>query len=99
VHEGFLARKHSPSTDVIDLHYQSTKTFTAVLDAVLQESLQAHAQVWVVTGTGHHTAVGHQKAGALAQAVQAYLDWWGYDYSTGKDSQGKSGSFLVAGGS
>ena len=40
--------------------------------------------------------VGVWRGGApVGIAVQEYLDWYEYDYATGKDSQGRAGSFLV----
>ena len=84
-------------SDVIDLHYQSTKTFAVVLANVLPEKLQHHGQVWVVTGTGHHVGRStHQKGGgALESAVLSWLSSEGYDFCRGCDRNGHGGAVLV----
>ena len=84
------------SPDVMDMHYQSTVTARTVLDALLWPMLQQHGAVWLVTGTGHHVAAGHQKRGATLFAfVGAYLTEYEYDFVEAKDSQGRSGSYRV----
>jgi Smr domain len=84
-------------SDVIDLHYQSTKTFAVVLANVLPEKLRDHGQVWVVTGTGHHVGRStHQKGGgALESAVLSWLSSEGYDFCRGRDRNGHGGAVLV----
>ena len=66
------------SVGVLDLHFQSTKTAAVVLDAVLWAALERHAEVWVVTGTGHHTdRASHQRSapgGVLWSVVHEYLE-------------------------
>jgi hypothetical protein len=84
-------------SDVIDLHYQSTKTFAVVLSNVLPEKLREQGQVWVVTGTGHHVGHStHQKGGgALESAVLSWLSEEGYDFVRGRDRKGHGGAVLV----
>ena len=84
---------------VMDLHFQSVKTAPIVLDARLPALLEGHAEVWVLTGTGHHTdKAGHQRSqegGVLYAAVRDYLMHTGYTFHPGKDGAGRSGAFLV----
>jgi hypothetical protein len=84
---------------ILDLHYQSVKSCAAVLVAELGAALSAAAEVWLLTGTGHHAAKGsHQRtaaAGVLHTAVGEYLASGGYTHYIGKDSRGFSGCFLV----
>jgi hypothetical protein len=84
---------------VLDLHYQSVKTAASILDARLAEALRGHAEVWLVTGTGHHTdRHSHQKhvsGGVLHAAVGDYLSERGYRHHLGKDQGGQGGAFLV----
>ena len=95
-------REVSASTmreDVIDLHFQSVKTFSIVLSSVLPEKLRDLDEVWIVTGTGHHVnANSHQKGGGVLES--AVIDWLeenGYDFSKGKDKNGHGGACLVRG--
>ena len=83
--------------DVIDLHFQSIKTFPAVLSAVLVQKLREHGEVWVVTGSGHHVARdSHQKGGgALEAAVMAWLEEEGYTFVRGRDRNGHCGALLI----
>ena len=85
--------------DVVDLHFQSTKTFATVLSTVLPEKLYHDGleQVWIVTGTGHHVGTQtHQKSGgALENAVVAWLAEQGYNHARGKDRNGQGGAILV----
>lgn len=83
--------------DVIDLHFQSTKTFPVVLVSVLPEKLAEFEEVWVVTGTGHHVgSKTHQKGGgALERAVNAWLTEEGYSFKAGRDRNGMGGAVLV----
>jgi hypothetical protein len=66
---------------------------------MLPMSLASHAEVWVITGTGHHTAKhSHQRAqvgGVLRSAVEEHLQQGGYEFYPGKDRAGHSGAFLV----
>eukprot|EP00934_Nitzschia_sp_Nitz4_P008312 Nitzschia sp. Nitz4//scaffold244_size29068//26118//28211//NITZ4_008068-RA/size29068-processed-gene-0.23-mRNA-1//-1//CDS//3329543868//8302//frame0 len=92
------ARDHR--TDVIDLHFQSTKTFGVVLEQVLPSKLPQHAEgVWIVTGTGHHVgSKTHQKGGgALQSGVIQWLQDHGYKFAKGKDRNGLGGALLVTG--
>jgi hypothetical protein len=83
--------------DVIDLHFQSTKTFPAVLSIVLPDKLAKYPQVWIVTGTGHHVGVKtHQKGGgALETAVVQWLQDEGYSFARGRDRNGQGGAIYV----
>lgn len=88
-------------SDVIDLHFQSIKTFPIVLETVLplkmnKSEANCH-QVWIVTGTGHHVgSKTHQKGGgALESAVIAWLTEHDYKFARGKDRNGLSGALLV----
>lgn len=89
--------KSVPRNDVIDLHFQSTKTFGIVLSNVLPLKLREQEEVWVVTGSGHHVArSSHQiKGGALEAAVHAWLETEGYTFVKGRDRNGHSGAVLV----
>lgn len=82
---------------VMDMHYQSQVTAGPILDAYLAEKLQrSEMGCWVITGTGHHTAEGHQaKGGVLFQTVEDYLIHYGYSYNIGIDGQARSGAFFV----
>jgi len=84
-------------SDVIDLHFQSTKTFHLVLSVTLPLKLSAMNKVWIITGTGHHVGKRtHQKGGGtLEQAVIQWLMDENYNFSRGKDSNGLSGALLV----
>lgn len=78
---------------------QSVRTAPLVLDAELPDALAAHPEVWIVTGTGHHTAAAsHQRSvagGVLHATVKEYLQENGYDFYVGRDNAGHSGAFLV----
>uniref|UniRef100_A0A7S2I229 C3H1-type domain-containing protein n=1 Tax=Helicotheca tamesis TaxID=374047 RepID=A0A7S2I229_9STRA len=86
-----------PRKDVIDLHFQSTKTFPVVLSQVLPDKLRNHKMVWVVTGSGHHVNKNsHQKTGGILEtAVVSWLDAKGYVYLRGRDKNGHGGAVLV----
>lgn len=83
--------------NVIDLHFQSTKTFGAVLETILPQKLYCHAEVWIVTGTGHHVGTKtHQKGGGtLENAVISWLTDSGYTFFRGRDRNGLGGALLV----
>lgn len=85
--------------DVIDLHFQSIKTFPAVLSVILPEKLRDHQEVWVVTGSGHHVSSNtHQKGGGvLENAVIGWLLSNNYNFMKGKDKNGFGGACLVKG--
>lgn len=85
--------------NVIDLHFQSTKTFATVLETVLPQKLSENDQVWVVTGTGHHVGSRtHQKGGgALENAVIEWLSDHCYRFARGRDRNGIGGALLVFG--
>lgn len=96
-----LQRYHQVSSnarkDVIDLHFQSTKSMPDVLAEVLPAKLQTMDQVWIITGTGHHVgSKTHQKSGgALEAAVVDWLTDEGYLYARGRDRNGQGGAVLV----
>lgn len=83
--------------DVVDLHFQSTKTFATVLAAILPVKLSELDEVWIVTGTGHHVgSKTHQKGGgALERAVNTWLMEEGYNCYKGRDRNGLGGALLV----
>ena len=83
--------------DVIDLHFQSTKTFAIVLETVLPQKLREHGEAWIVTGSGHHVArQTHQKGGgALESAVLIWLETEDYPFVRGRDRNGHGGALLV----
>lgn len=87
--------------EIIDLHFQSTKTFGTVLEHILPQKLQTAPEpgVWIVTGTGHHVGTKtHQKGGgALERAVIEWLQDQGYSFAKGKDRNGLGGAILVRG--
>jgi len=87
------------SAEVVDLHFQSSRTVGTVLDKVLEATIAAHGRAWIVTGSGHHAPTNsHQKKnGVLFDHVQKYLETSGFDFSIAKDSRGHAGSFLVYG--
>jgi hypothetical protein len=83
--------------DVVDLHFQSTKTFAIVLSTILPMKLSELDEVWIVTGTGHHVgSKTHQKGGgALERAVLTWLTEEGYNCFRGRDRNGLGGALLV----
>mmetsp|Transcript_6481 Transcript_6481/g.16015 ORF Transcript_6481/g.16015 Transcript_6481/m.16015 type:complete len:697 (+) Transcript_6481:269-2359(+) len=89
-------------SDVIDLHFQSIKTFPVVLERILPlklNKMEANCnQVWIITGTGHHVgSKTHQKGGgALESAVISWLVDHEYEFSRGKDKNGLGGALLVS---
>ena len=93
------APPHMRRAAVVDLHYLSVRSVEAVLRQVLPGSLAQHAEVWLLAGTGHHTAKGsHQRSeagGVLRAAVEELLRDAGYAYYIGKDAGGHSGALLV----
>merc|ERR1712228_570810 len=87
--ESGLRGREPPSVGVLDMHFQSTKTAPYVLDEMLPNALAEHVEVWIITGTGHHTDNhSHQKSvggGVLHATVEAYLASPHYHYHFGKD--------------
>ena len=83
--------------DVIDLHFQSLKTFCIVLSQILPEKLRSYNEVWIVSGSGHHVNRGsHQKSGGiLDNAVIEWLTANEYNFTRGKDKNGFGGAVLV----
>lgn len=90
---------------IVDLHYQSLKTFEVVLLSVLPEMMQTHDSVWIVTGTGHHVGSRtHQKGGGTLES--AVLEWLIEQLHNGsapyckihrgKDRNGQGGALLVS---
>jgi Smr domain len=92
-------QRQNPKDHVMDLHFQSIKTFPIVLETLLDGLLEQHGAVWIVTGTGHHVGQRtHQKTGgALEAAVMAYLTEHGYSFKRGKDKTGQGGALFVDG--
>lgn len=90
-------KKSVTRNDVIDLHFQSTKTFSGVMSTVLPQKLSEHSEVWIVTGTGHHVGRStHQKGGgALESALLQWLESEGYVHFRGRDRNGFGGCILV----
>jgi len=85
--------------DVIDLHFQSIKTFPVVLSTILPEKLRDHEEIWIVTGSGHHVnSNSHQRGGGvLENAVIGWLASNDYVFVKGRDKNGHSGACLVRG--
>jgi hypothetical protein len=83
--------------DILDLHFQSTKTFPFVLSTILPEKLAHSEEVWIVMGTGHHVgSKTHQKGGgALETSVVSWLTLEGYVFARGRDRNGQGGAVLV----
>lgn len=80
---------------VLDVHFQSAKTVTPVLNRFLIPALKKNDEVWVITGSGHHVAVGHQRregGGVLFNAVKRYLEdhaeELALEFRIGKDTSG-----------
>jgi hypothetical protein len=96
---GGSVRTVAAAVGVIDLHYQSERTAPIVLAAELMSMLARHAEVWIITGTGHHTnKQSHQRSaegGVLSAVVAEYLERQGCGYRIGKDHNGRSGAFLL----
>jgi len=92
-----VTKLSSNREDVMDMHFQSTKTVSVVLSRILPKKLQKFSEVWVVTGTGHHVPnSSHQKSGGvLESAVLSWLNQHGYHYVKGKDHNGHGGAVLV----
>jgi len=84
---------------ILDVHYQSSRTVPLVLDALLPAALTKYLEVWVITGTGHHTNTrSHQRSsakGVLFEEVHEYLSECGYEFVPAKDRAGHAGAFLV----
>jgi len=92
---------------LLDVHFQSGKTITPVLNRFLTPALKRNDEVWVVTGSGHHVSVGHQRregGGVLFNAVKRYLEdreeEMMLEFRIGKDTSGgknknSGGAFLV----
>jgi len=92
---------------LLDVHFQSAKTITPVLNRFLFAALKKNEEVWIVTGSGNHVAIGHQRregGGVLFNAVKRYLEEHEEDhvleFRVGKDTSGgknksSGGAFLV----
>lgn len=92
---------------LLDVHFQSAKTITPVLNRFLSSALKKNDEVWIVTGSGNHVGVGHQRregGGVLFNAVKRYLEDHEEDlpleFRMGKDTSGgknksSGGAFLV----
>lgn len=83
--------------DIVDLHFQSVKSFPIVLSTILPDKLRNHSEVWIVTGTGHHVVRNtHQKSGGILE--NSLIDWLtskNYKFLRGKDKNGFRGAVLV----
>jgi hypothetical protein len=84
----------------MDLHFQSLSSWRGLLETNLPPLLRAFEEVWVLTGSGHHVAAGHQSSGGvLEQAVGEWLGGWvakgGGRAMQGRDGAGNGGAFLV----
>mmetsp|Transcript_17517 Transcript_17517/g.22930 ORF Transcript_17517/g.22930 Transcript_17517/m.22930 type:complete len:315 (+) Transcript_17517:222-1166(+) len=98
--DGRVQALNSLGVTVMDLHYQSKTTAAFILDAHLAHELEMSKKgCWIITGTGHHTAVNshQQKAagGVLFKCVTTYLKEEEYRFNIGQDMQGNSGALLV----
>jgi len=81
---------------VVDLHFQSLSTFSQLLTSHLEAQFSLYSEVWVITGSGHHVATGHQTTGGvLWKAVKELLEESGRKAFIAKDGAGNSGAFLV----
>lgn len=92
----------SRGVTLLDVHFQSAKTVVPVLDRFLPSALADNDEVWIITGSGHHVAVGHQRredktasGGVLYNAVRRYLEEReednnavGWKFFLGKDTSG-----------
>lgn len=99
--------KNGGKVTILDVHFQSGKTITPVLNRFLNTALKKNEEVWVVTGSGHHVAVGHQRregGGVLFNSVKRYLEdreeEMTLEFRIGKDTSGgknktSGGAFLV----
>lgn len=80
---------------LLDVHFQSAKTITPVLNRFLVPALKKNDEVWIITGSGHHVVVGHQRregGGVLFNAVKRYLeeheDELALEFRIGMDASG-----------
>jgi len=92
---------------LLDVHFQSGKTITPVLNRFLVPALKKYDEAWIVTGSGNHVTVGHQRregGGVLFNAVKQYLEdheeEMSLEFCVGKDTSGgknksSGGAFLV----
>lgn len=92
---------------LLDVHFQSAKNVSHVLNRFLTPALKKNDEVWVVTGSGQHVAAGHQRresGGVLFNAVKRYLEEReeenALEFRIGKDTSGgknksSGGAFLV----
>ena len=87
---------------VADLHFQSKETVVSVLKRLFwHESPLAKQvwggldQLWIITGTGHHSKGTERGNASLYKCVTEFLDAAGVDYKIGKDKAGNGGAFLV----
>lgn len=99
--------KNGGKVALLDVHFQSAKTITPVLNRFLVPALKKHDEAWIVTGSGHHVTVGHQRregGGVLFNAVKRYLEdheeEMALEFIVGKDTSGgknksSGGAFLV----
>jgi hypothetical protein len=95
--------KRAGKVALLDVHFQSAKTITPVLNRFLIPAIKKNDEVWIVTGSGHHVAVGHQRregGGVLFNAVKRYLEdheeEMEWEFRIGKDCSG--GKNKISGG-
>jgi hypothetical protein len=95
----FIKSGSSPNSKskvaLLDVHFQSAKTITPVLNRFLVPALKKNDEVWIITGSGHHVAVGHQRregGGVLFNAVKRFLEEHeeelALEFRIGKDTSG-----------
>lgn len=87
--------KRGGKVALLDVHFQSAKTITPVLNRFLIPAVKKSDEVWIITGSGHHVAVGHQRregGGVLFNAVKRYLEdheeEMEWEFRIGKDCSG-----------
>ena len=93
------SNNHHQRKDVIDLRFQSMKTFPVVLSRVLSEKLMQNNDVWIITVSGSNANRNfYQKSGSVLEtAVLRWLSGKGYEYMKGRDKNGFGGAILVKG--
>ena len=101
------SRSSGGKVSLLDVHFQSKTTIRTVLDHFLVSSLRQNEEVWIITGSGHHVAKGHQKresGGVLFNSVKEYLEELSelhdrnVEFRVGKDVSGGGRNSSVSGG-
>jgi hypothetical protein len=90
-----IKNKRGGKVALLDVHFQSAKTITPVLNRFLIPAVKKSDEVWIITGSGHHVTVGHQRregGGVLFNAVKRYLEdheeEMEWEFRVGKDCSG-----------